>query len=145
MSINWFASLKGISWENVRSMAPSIVESGKKIWSKIATREAQVSEAEFPALQNLSEQATPSGGEVLAGIEIRVQVLERRIAQLKEESVSSFEVVRSLADQLRSLGEQHSELVRAVDALLVRTDVLVRVCVILGLFSLALFILILIK
>jgi len=133
MSINWFASLKDVAWEQVLAVAPSIVERGKKIWSKSTDREAQVSEAEISTVLSPPVQGALTGPEALAAFEIRVRRLERRTAGLQEESVASFEVVHSLAGQ-------HSELVHAVDVLLIRTRVLLRVCVVLGLAVAALFV-----
>ena len=94
MSINWFASLKDVAWEQVLAVAPSIVERGKKIWSKSTDREGQVAEAE------ISTVLSPPVQGALAG--------------------------------------QHSELVHAVDVLLIRTRVLLRVCMGLGLAVVAL-------
>jgi len=131
MTINWFASLKDVPWTKVLDLAPSIVESGRKLWSRGSNKEAEISTA-----QNPLEQTAPPGAEALAALEIRVLGLEKRTTQLGEEVVASFDVVRSLT-------QQHSHLVSAVDVLLVRTGVLIRVCVLLGLVSAALFVLIL--
>jgi hypothetical protein len=59
--------------------------------------------------------------------------LEKKTAELGQEAMSSFEVVRSLT-------EQHSQVVRAVDVLIARTRVLVRVCILLAVAVVALFI-----
>lgn len=131
MAINWFASLKDVPWTKVLDLAPSIVESGKKLWSTVSNQEADISTA-----QEAAEQTAPPGADGLAALELRVLGLEKRMAQLGEEVVASFDVVRSLT-------HQHSHLVDAVDVLLVRTGVLVRICMLLGLVSVALFVLIL--
>jgi len=136
MSINWIASLKDVAWEKVLAVAPSIVESGRKIWNKSANKESPVPEAETSTVLGPPVQGDLTVPEALAAFEVRMKKLERRTAGLREESASSFEVVHSLAGQ-------HSELVHAVDVLLVRTRVLVRVCVLLGLSLIALFILVL--
>ena len=131
MTINWLASLKDIPWSKVISMTPSIVESGRKLWERIANRRAEISTVSKPA-----DGSPPSTPEALSALEIRLMTLEKKTAQLGEEAVASFDVVRSLADQ-------HSQLVHAVDVLLVRTQVLVRVSALLGVVCIALFILVL--
>lgn len=133
MAINWFASLRDVPWSKVIGMTPSIVESGRKLWDRIANKQAEVSTVRKP-----EDKSSPSTPEALSAIEIRIISLEKRTAQLGEEAVSSFDVVRSLADQ-------HSQLVHAVDVLLVRTRVLLRVCVLLGLAVVALLVFVLSK
>lgn len=131
MAINWFASLRDVPWSKVIGMAPTIVESGKKIWEKVASRNA----VDAPAATTRVgvPQSVP---ETLSAMEIRLDGLEKKVAQLREEAVASFDVVRSIADQ-------HSQLVHAVDVLLVRTQVLVRISVLLGIVCAALLVLVL--
>ncbi len=133
MAVGWLASFKEVSWSKVSGVASSITESGRKIWDKLAQREAEI-----PTIQGAPKQPAPSSPEAIAAIEVRVAALEKRTAQLGDEAVASFDVVRSLADQ-------HSELVGAVDVLLVRTRVLIGVCIVLGLAVVALLVLVLSK
>jgi hypothetical protein len=129
MAVNWFASLRDVPWSKVLGMAPTIVDNGRKLWDHVAKKKA---EAAAPA----GAKTPPPVPESLAAIEIRLAAVEKRAAQLGEEAVSSFDVVRSLA-------EQHSQLVNAVDVLLVRTRVLVRVIILLAVAIAALFLLVL--
>lgn len=131
MAVGWLASLKHIPWSKVIGMTPSIVESGGKLWDRISSRRAEASAPANPAVDPL-----PPTPEALAAIEIRVGTLEKKTAQLREEAVASFDVVRSIVDQ-------NSQVVRAVDVLLVRTQLLVRVSVLLGIACLALLVLVL--
>lgn len=62
--------------------------------------------------------------------------LEKKSAELGEEAVSSFQVVKSIVDQ-------NAQVVQAVDVLLVRTQLLVRVSVLLGIACVALLVLVL--
>src|SRR3990170_5936123 len=120
MAIDWLASLKHVPWSKVIGMTPSIVESGGKLWDRISRRQAEKSAVASPAAEPM-----PPTAEALAAIEIRLGALEKQTAQLREEAVSSFDVVRSIVDQ-------HSQVVHAVDVLLVRTQLLGRVSVLLG-------------
>ena len=120
MAVNWIASLKYVPWSKVISMTPAIVESGGKLWDRISNRQAQMSTA-----ATSSAEPPPPPAEALAALDIRVGTLEKQMAQLREETVSSFDVVRSIVDQ-------HSQIVHAVDVLLVRTRLLLRVCILLG-------------
>jgi len=113
----------------VLEVAPSIVEGSKKLWSKVAQPE--------PAVANPAQSAKgpePTGPDAIAALDVRLGTLEKKVAGLKEESKSSFEVVRSLT-------EQHSQLVHAVDVLIARTRVLLRVCILLAVALVALFVL----
>jgi len=125
MAISWYDSLKDIPWSKALSMAPSIADRGKKLWSRLATRDGTP-----------TAPATPPPGaaaaESLSALEIRCHVLESRVSH--QEVVASFEVVQALA-------EQHSEMVPAVELLLARTRVLLRVCALLGVALVALLIL----
>jgi len=131
MAVNWFASFKDVPWSKVIGMAPTIVENGKKLWDKVSSRtegdgsgETTQSAAQLPVT------------EAIAAFELRLEALEKKSAQLREEAVASFEVVRSITDQ-------HSQVVQAVDVLLVRTRVLVRISILLGVVCVALFVLVL--
>jgi len=131
MAVNWLASLKYVPWSKVISMTPAIVESGGKLWDRISNRRAQASAVADPA-----GQPPPSAPEALAAIEIRLMALERKSAELGEETVSSSRVIKSIVDQ-------NAQVVQAVDVLLVRTQLLVRVSVLLGIACVALLVLVL--
>jgi hypothetical protein len=131
MSVNWLASLKDVPWSKVIGAAPTIVESGRKLWDKVSNKTANESLAD--TTQNLEQ--LPSSA-AIAAIDIRLSALEKKSAELREEAVSSFEVVRSIVDQ-------NAQVVHAVDVLLVRTQLLVRVSILLGIVCAALLVLVL--
>ncbi len=131
MATNWLASLKDVPWSKVIGMTPAIVESGRKIWDKVSTKGAAESSAD--TTQSLAQLPAAAA---IAAIDIRLSALERKSAELREETVSSFEVVRSIVDQ-------NAQVVHAVDVLLVRTQLLVRVTVLLGIVCTALLVLVL--
>ena len=131
MSVNWFASLKDVPWSKVIGAAPTIVESGKKLWDKVSTKSA--SESLSDTTQNLAQLPASAA---IAAIDIRLAALEKKSAALREEAVSSFEVVHSIVNQ-------NAQVVHAVDVLLVRTKLLVRVSILLGFVCAALLILVL--
>lgn len=131
MSVNWFASLKDVPWSKVIGAAPTIVESGKKLWDKVSSKTGGDSSGE--TTQSAADLPVPAA---IAAFELRLEALERKSAQLREEVVASFDVVRSITDQ-------HSQVVQAVDVLLVRTRLLLRVCVLLGIACVALLVLVL--
>lgn len=133
MTINWLASLKDVPWSKVIGMTPSIVESGRKVWDRVTSREA--SERSGDTTQSLAQSQAPAA---IAAIEIRLTALERKSAELREEAVSSFEVVRSIVDQ-------NSQVVHAVDVLLARTQLLLRACALLGIACAALAVLVVVR
>ena len=119
MALGWLTAFKEIPWSKVISVTPTIVEGGKKLWSMVGKREAEASTASGSLGK---PPATPA--DAIAALEIRVRGIQTKVDQLNEEAVSSFAVVRSLT-------EQHSQLVAAVDVLIARTRVLWRVCILL--------------
>lgn len=131
MAVNWFASFKDVPWSKVIGMAPSIVENGRKLWDNVSKRTGGVRTGE--TTQSAADLPVPAA---IAAFELRLEALEKKSAQLREETVASFDVVRSITDQ-------HSQLVQAVDVLLVRTQVLVRISILLGVACVALFVLVL--
>jgi len=101
-----------IPWSKIISMSPSIVEGGRVLWKAVAQRQARVPSA-------------PAREDSAAAVEVRLHALEKKVVQLGEEATASFEVVKSVTEQHSRLAEHHAELVRAVDALLGRTRLLV--------------------
>lgn len=130
MPINWFASFRDVPWDKVLSGVPAVAEKAKSMWQRVAGDAAPASAAEA------TPTAASTSADLLAALDVRVGPLERRAAKLEEEARASFDVVRSMA-------EQHSQLVHAVDVLLVRTRVLLRLCALLGLAVVALLALVL--
>ena len=131
MAVNWFASFKDIPWARVLEVAPSIAEGARNLWQRVASKPGQ-----GPDATPVAQAGAKPDAEVLAALEVRVVPLERRTTKLEDEARSSFEVVKSMA-------EQHSQLVSAVDSLLVRTRVLLRISGLLALALIALFVLVL--
>ena len=112
-----------IPWSKLLSMSPAIVDGARMLWGAVSQRQPRAPTANKP--------------ETGADIEMRVDTLERKVAQLGEDAAASFEVVKSMAHEHTKLAEHHAELVQAVDRLLVRTRVLVWLCALLALALLA--------
>lgn len=133
MAVGWFASFKDIPWAKALNVAPAIVDKGKRLWSSVAEHKPRSS----------PDRSISAGSDALSAAEVRVHALELKTLQLEEEAVSSFDVVRSIAEQHSQIAEQHAELVSAVDVLLVRTRVLSWACALLGLSTAALLVVVL--
>jgi hypothetical protein len=131
MAVNWIASLKDVPWSKVIGMAPTIAESGRKLWDKVLTKGPGENLAD--TTQDLAQLPASAA---IAAIDIRLAALEKKTAELREEAVSSFEVVHAIVDQ-------NAQVVHAVDVLLVRTQLLVRVSILLGIVCAALLTLVL--
>jgi len=110
------SSFRNISWDKVLGAAPAISEAALKLWQRVARA---------PEVPQLSAAAPALNPELLAAIDVRVGPLQQRLSALEQESRSSFEVVRSMA-------EQHTQLVNAVDLLLARTQLLLGVAALLS-------------
>jgi len=131
MAVNWFTSLKDFPWSKALGMAPTIAENGKKLWDKASNRTERDRSGE--TTQGAADLPVPAA---IAAFDLRLEALEKKSAELREEAVASFDVVRSITDQ-------HSQVVHAVDVLLVRTRLLVRISILLGVACVALFVLVL--
>lgn len=133
MAVSWFASLKDVPWSKVIGMAPAIVENGRKLWDRVSDRSGGNRAGE--TTRSAAQMPVPAA---IAAFELRLEALEKKSAQLREEAVASFDVVRAITDQ-------HSQMVQAVDVLLVRTRVLVRVSILLGAAWVVLLVLVLMR
>ena len=109
-------AFRNISWDKVIGAAPAISDAARKLWQRVAGA---------PEAHSLPAAAPALNPELLAAIDVRIGPLQQRMQALEQESRASFEVVRSMA-------EQHTQLVNAVDMLLSRTQWLLRLAVLLG-------------
>jgi len=127
MPINWISAFKVIPWADVVSAAPTVVKGAKKLWSNVKTEEAEAP----PQEERVAQPATPES-EALSALDGRLRTLDRRVTALSKEVVASSELIRSLA-------EQNSRLVAAVEILRVRTRLLMVWCFVfsVGLLGLA--------
>lgn len=114
MGIGWITAFKAIPWGDVIAAAPAVAQGAKKLWNTVRNRNAE-------------DVASPRP----AGTDSHLRELEERIAVLERESAASSELIKSLA-------EQNTRLVRAVEILRVRTRALLVICVVLLVAAVAL-------
>ena len=91
---------KVIPWGEVIAAAPAVVDGARKLWG-LARDPKRTADAPGRA----------------PGIEGRVHELESQVAELRRENAASTDLIKSLA-------EQNAQLVKAVDILRVRSQVL---------------------
>lgn len=108
----WFASISDIPWRKALASAPVLAERGRDLLGRLGGR-PPVDVSLTPIVPGTVE----ASHEAIAALEVRYRILESHAKNADEELRASFEVVRALADQ-------HSELVRVVDALIARTRML---------------------
>lgn len=106
MAISWLTAFKAIPWGDVIAAAPTVAQGAKKLWGAVGRGDA-------------GSAAAP--GSLPADAEGRLRTLEAQIAGLQRENAASSELIKSLA-------EQNSRLVDAVEILRVRTRVLLALC-----------------
>ena len=107
MAAPWLAAaFKAISWRDAIAAAPVIVDAGRKLWNSVVGTEKRAGSKDAEAGAGQGQERSP--------IEDRVAGLEARTAEMAREAVAS-------ADLIKSLAEQSSQLVRAVEILRVRT------------------------
>jgi hypothetical protein len=108
----WFASISDIPWRKALVAAPALAERGRDLLARLGGR-TPIDASLTPIAPGTFE----ASNEAIAALEVRYRTLESHAKYADEELKASFEVVRALADQ-------HSELVRVVDALIARTRML---------------------
>lgn len=106
MAIGWLTAFKAIPWGDVIAAAPTVAQGAKKLWGAVGRGDA-------------GSAAAP--GSLSADAEGRLRTLEAQIAGLQRENAASSELIKSLA-------EQNSRLVDAVEILRVRTRALLALC-----------------
>ncbi|HET7061257.1 MAG TPA: hypothetical protein VFI43_03660 [Nitrosospira sp.] len=113
MAIGWMTALKIIPWSNVLESAPHIVKAAKHLFA--ATKADR---------DNFTTGYNPPPGDDITPLNRRIQVMEAKIAELREEQKSSAELIKSLA-------EQNAFVVEAFEVLRLRLKMLLVVCVLL--------------
>jgi hypothetical protein len=117
MAISWMTALKMIPWSNVLESAPHIVRAAKRLFA--ATKADRDTKAERDTFTPSSSAAGEDDG---AQPNRRIQIMEAKVAELREEQKSSAELIKSLA-------EQNAFIVEAIEVLRVRLKVVLVVCV----------------
>ncbi|SDM54116.1 hypothetical protein SAMN05428957_107140 [Oryzisolibacter propanilivorax] len=115
----WLSALKFVPWGQVIDAAPQIVQGARKLMRRGDENTPQPPAA--PAAVHLGGEPRDVLGEQLAA-------LQQRVNQLQEEQRASAVLIRSLA-------EQNAQVVRAVEALRVRSRWLALACALLGVAS----------
>jgi hypothetical protein len=122
MPAPWLAAaFKAISWRDAIAAAPVIVDATRKLWNSVARTEKRAAPDEAQ-----STKPAASSGDGVSAIEARVAALEAKTAEMAREAVASAELIKSLA-------EQSSQLVKAVEILRVRTRRLIAFSFLVGL------------
>jgi hypothetical protein len=114
MAIGWMTALKIIPWSNVLESAPHIVKAAKHLFAATKANRDSFTTSHGAAA---SDDITP--------VSRRIQVMEAKIAELREEQKSSAELIKSLA-------EQNAFIVEAFDVLRLRLKIVLVVCVLLS-------------
>jgi hypothetical protein len=70
-----------LSWKNVLGLAPLLVDSGKKLWERVARRRV-LRVTPWPGAQ-----PPPGSTADSLSAEVRLHVLEQHVAELEEEAV----------------------------------------------------------
>lgn len=124
MGISWLTALKAVPWTEVIEATPVIVKGARKLFKR-SSEEAAEQSSELPEGR---PQTLPEALE-------RLQRLERELAQLSTQQAES-------AALLQSLAEQNAQLVAAIEALRLRSRLLLALSggLALGLLALALWV-----
>lgn len=114
MAIGWLTAFKAIPWGDVIAAAPTVAQGAKRLWGAVGKRDAGSDAGAAPA-------PAPAPGSLPADAEGRLRTLEAQITSLQRDNAASSELIKSLA-------EQNSRLVDAVEILRVRTRALLAIC-----------------
>jgi hypothetical protein len=115
MAIGWMSAFKAIPWGDVIAAAPTVAQGAKKLWTAVRHGNAETGIG--------ADAGAPAGD-----AQSRLHELEAGISDLKRESAAASELIKSLA-------EQNSRLVDAVEILRLRTRALLAICVVLVAFT----------
>jgi hypothetical protein len=128
MAIGWLAAFKAFPWSDAVAAAPSVVQAARRVWSSVRRTEGEAAAAAESA--RIKDRLS-SHADALSILEARVVRVESRAIEIANEAVASSEVLKSLA-------EQNSQLVRAVENLHDRTRLLLWLMGVWAVFTLVL-------
>lgn len=135
MVISWIAALKLVPWPDVVSNAPMIVNGAKTLWKAVGKKTVP----EIKDSAAIKNEFSPHALSIaVVNLKSRVSSLEVNVADLQREMVSSAELIKSLADQ-------NSQLIQAVEFLRVRMRLLLSVVSIIGIAAIACLFLLLVR
>jgi hypothetical protein len=119
MAIPWLVVLKTVPWTQVIKNAPRVAEGAKKLWNAVSGTPPHP----LPARDtHLPPAPVP---ESVASMQARLAALEIAADALHEQMLASSELIKSLADQ-------HAELVQRIEAGRVRAVWLARATAVFG-------------
>ena len=116
MAFGWMTALKIIPWGSVLESAPHIVKAAKQLFSAVKTDTSGFSAERGSSVDD--------GTATLEKLSKRTRLIEAKIAELSDEQKSSAELIKSLA-------EQNSLIVDAIDVFRVRVRILLIACILL--------------
>lgn len=108
------AAFKALSWQDVIVHAPMLWNGAKQLWNKVAEKETET-------VKSPLEEVVASQSMTLSGLSTRIDTTEARVKELEHEIVLASEIVKSLT-------EQNTYLVRAIDILRARATLLSWCC-----------------
>ena len=123
MAVGWMSVLKMVPWSDVISNAPKVADGAKKLWSTVAKKTGAATEAEAPA-EPVATHNLPAA-ELLALLQAQLARQDARMGELRQQMLSSSELIQSLA-------EQNTQLVQRVEANRVRVRWLTLAVLLLG-------------
>lgn len=135
MAIGWLTVLNLVPWTDLMGNAPKIVDGANKLWKAVTNKE----EAGIKDSTSIKSDTSPNALSLAVfNVKSRLSTLEANVADLKQEMVSSAELIKSLADQ-------NSRLTLAVENLHIRIRQLFFVTSIVGVLAITSIFLLLVR
>ncbi|MCL4799629.1 MAG: hypothetical protein KJ025_08590 [Burkholderiales bacterium] len=113
MAFNWLIAFKVIPWGDVIAAAPTVAKTARELWRTLK----KPGPGEAAGTQAPANEALP--------LDEQVRAVRAELADARTQLVSTSELLRTLA-------EQDEKLIAAVEALRVRTRVLLYACIVLA-------------
>jgi len=114
MAFNWLVAFKVIPWGDVIAAAPAVAKTARDLWRTLKKpKSGDAAQAGGKAGDAAQMAALP--------VEEQLRVMRAEIAETRAQLVSTTELLHTLA-------EQDEKLIKAIDALRVRTRVLLFAC-----------------
>lgn len=119
MPIPWLTVLQAVPWGEVIRNAPKVADGAKKLWQSAGRHPAAT-----PA-PPAETQPVRTAEDAIAALQAQLTATDAAVAELRQQMLTSSELIKSLADQ-------NAELIRRVEAHRIRGRWLIAIAVGLG-------------
>jgi septal ring factor EnvC (AmiA/AmiB activator) len=115
MAFNWLVAFKVIPWGDVIAAAPTVAKTARDLWRTLKKPKS-------------GDAAAAASGRTIDAAQMAAQPVEEQLRAMRAELAETRAQLVSTSEVLHTLAEQDEKLIAAVEALRVRTRVLLFAC-----------------